>query len=121
MHNCQPDLSPQTLLRLLQSDDMDAAIEAGLMCIRPCAACEREDAGYALLCAPIFEAQQRLSRSWAARERYRARQARLARQTAEREARRSPTTPAEKAKAALPPSAAAILARAKAKAAERHR
>src|SRR5687768_16891807 len=102
-HSCRPDLSPHTLLRLLQSGDMDAAIEAGLMRFQACAACEREDASYASLCAPIVEAQQRLSRSWAARDRYRARQARLARHAAEREARRSPTTPAEKAKAALPP------------------
>jgi Na+-translocating ferredoxin:NAD+ oxidoreductase RnfC subunit len=119
MHSCQPDLSPQTLLRLLQRDDVDAAIEAGLMRFRPCSACEREVAGYTSLCAPIMEAQQRLDRSWAARDRYRARQARLARQAAARDARRTPA-PVEKEKAALPPSAAAILARAKAKAAERH-
>jgi Na+-translocating ferredoxin:NAD+ oxidoreductase RnfC subunit len=120
MHSCRPDLSPQVLLRLLQSGDVDAAIQAGLMQFRPCAVCEREDAGYALLCEPITQAQQQLSRSWAARDRYRARQARLARQASEREARRAPI-PAQKAKAMLPPSAAAILARAKAKAAERHR
>lgn len=119
-HICQPDPSPQTLLRLLQSEDVDAAIDAGLMRFHYCAGCEQEDATYASLCAPILEAQQRLSRAWAARDRYRARGARLARQAAEREARRTPT-PAEKTKTALPPSAAAILARAKTKAAERHR
>jgi len=119
-HSCQREPSAQTLLRLLRRDDIDAAIEAGLMRFRPCAACEQEDTEYASLCSPILEAQQRLSRSWAARDRYRARQARLARQASERQARREPV-PAEKEKAALPPSAAAILARAKAKAAERHR
>ncbi|WP_368564488.1 hypothetical protein [Pseudoxanthomonas sp. UTMC 1351] len=120
MHSCQSGPSPQALLRLLQSDDVDAAIEAGLMRFRPCAACERDVAGYMSLCAPIMEAQQRLSRAWAARDRYRARQARLARVAAERDARRA-SAPAEKEKSALPPSAAAILARAKAKAAERNR
>jgi len=121
MHSCQPDLSPQTLLQLLQSDDVDAAIEAGLMRFRPCAACECEVVGYTSLCAPIMQAQKRLSRSWAARDRYRARQARLARQAAIRDARRAPAPAEKKEKAALPPSAAAILARAKAKAAERNR
>jgi hypothetical protein len=120
VHSCQPEPSAQTLLRLLDSDDVDAAIEAGLMRFLPCAACGREDPQYASLCSPILEAQRRLSRSWAARDRYRARQAWLARQAAERQARRAPV-PAEKEKAALPPSAAAILARAKAKAAERRR
>lgn len=120
MHRCQPELSPRTLLHLLQSDDVDAAIEAGLMQFRPCAACEREVTGYASLCAPILEAQQRLGRAWAARDRYRARLARLARQAAARDARRA-AAPVEKEKTALPPSAAAILARAKAKAAERQR
>jgi Na+-translocating ferredoxin:NAD+ oxidoreductase RnfC subunit len=118
-HRCQSDPSSETLLRLLRSDDMDAAIEAGLMRFRACAACEREDTTYALRCAPILEAQQRLSRAWAARDRYRARQARLAQRAAERDARRASPGPVEQAKSALPPSAAAILARAKAKAAER--
>lgn len=118
-HRCQSGPSTETLLRLLQSDDLDAAIEAGLMRFHACAACEREDPTYASLCAPILEAQQRLSRAWAARDRYRARQARLAQRAAERDARRAPPGPVEQAKTALPPNAAAILARAKAKAAER--
>jgi Na+-translocating ferredoxin:NAD+ oxidoreductase RnfC subunit len=120
MHSCQPELPPQALLRLLHSGDLDAAIEAGLMRFLPCPACQRQDPGYTVLCAPILQAQQRLRRAWAARDRYRARQARLARQAAQREARRTPA-PAGKSNAMLPASAAAILARAKAKAAERQR
>lgn len=120
IHICQPDPSPHILLRLLQSEDVDAAIDAGLMRFHYCAGCAQEDVTYASLCVPILEAQQRLSRAWAARDRYRVRGARLARQATEREARRTPT-PAQQTKAPLPPSAAAILARAKAKAAERHR
>lgn len=120
MHSCQAMPPPQTLLPLLRDGDVDAAIEAGLMRFHPCAACEREDPSYLPLCAPILETQQRLSRAWAARARYRQRTVRLARQAQERQARRAPVR-AEEKQSALPPSAAAILARAKAKAAERHR
>ena len=77
----------------------------------PCPACG------ALLTARLAEAQRKLRDAWAARARYRARNARLAKRGAERDARRSAPT-AEK-KSPLPPAAAAILARAKARAAER--
>ena len=101
------------LLHLLQQDDVDAAIEAGLMRYVPCPAC-----GPALA-AELIETQQKLSIAWAARDRYLARNARLARRAAERDAKRSPALPEKKSP--LPPAAAAILARAKAKAAERGR
>ncbi len=99
------------LLRWLQADDLDAAIEAGLMRFAPCPGCDAD------LTVRLLETQQRLSNAWAARERHRARNARLARRTAERAERR--ITAAPEKKSALPPAAAAILARAKARAAER--
>jgi hypothetical protein len=101
------------LLGLLQNDDVDAAIEAGLMHYVPCTACGLEVA------TKLIDAQQALSRAWSARDRYLARNARLARRLAEREAKRAPVV-AER-KSPLPPAAAAILARAKARAAERGR
>ena len=100
----------------LVADDIDAAIAAGLMAFQPCA-CAGDDA------VPVMQAQQRLRIAWDARERYRQRQVRLARRAAEREARRlkvaEATGATETPRPALPTGAAAILARAKAKAAER--
>lgn len=107
-HDCSHGIH---LLHLLQEDDVDAAIEAGLMRHVPCPDCDPE------LATKLIDAQQALSRAWAARDRYLARTARLARRTAERNAKRAPVI-AER-KSTLPPAAAAILARAKARAAER--
>ena len=96
--------------------DLDAAIETGLMEFQPCAC-----AGDAAVV--VVQAQQRLRAAWAARERYWQRQARLARRAAEREARRLKVSDladnVQAPRPALPTGAAAILARAKAKAAER--
>ena len=128
---CPQSALRERLLALLQEADLDGAIEAGLIDFVPCSApcC----ADVALLRA----AQSQLRMAWAARERYRSRQARLQRRAEERQARRSATlapaspsmadgdivTPAATsplpARPALPASAAAILARAKAKAAGR--
>ena len=106
----------RSLRAYLVADDIDAAIAAGLMAFQPCA-CAGDDALLAM------QAQQRLRIAWDARERYRQRQVRLARRAAEREARRlkvaEVTSATEAARPALPTGAAAILARAKAKAAER--
>ncbi|MFT4256018.1 MAG: hypothetical protein QM599_03545 [Pseudoxanthomonas sp.] len=103
------------LAALLERDDVDAALETGLMDFVPCAGCDPRTA------APILATQQRLSAAWAARERHRAREARLARIAAERAARRAPPPQAQsqRQKTALPPAAALALARAKAKAAQR--
>ena len=100
------------LAEYLQADDVDAAIEGGLMDFVPCPACDR------VLATRLVEAQRKLRSAWAARDRYRVRNARLAKRAAERDAMRAAPTIVEK-KSALPPAAAAILARAKAKAAER--
>ena len=97
--------------QLLQIDDIDSAIEAGLVQYRPCPAC---NTSYGVA---IIAAQQQLAFNWAARDRYLARSARLARIAAERETRRA--APQVEQKTSLPPSVAAVLARAKMKAAER--
>ena len=71
----------------------------------------------------VMQTQQRLRTAWDARERYRQREARLARRAEERDARRLKATEVtdsiQPPRPALPTGAAAILARAKAKAAER--
>lgn len=107
-HDCRHGIR---LLQLLQEDEVDAAIEAGLMRYVPCPVCNPASA------VELIEAQRKLSMAWAARDRYLARNARLARRAAERDAKRSPAIPERKSP--LPPAAAAILARAKARAAER--
>lgn len=99
------------LFQLLQIDDIDSAIEAGLMQYLPCPACDATQS------VALITMQQQLAFNWAARDRYLARNARLARIAAERETRHTALR-AEK-KSSLPPSVAAVLARAKVKAAER--
>jgi hypothetical protein len=105
-HDCQHG---QQLAQLLDADDVDAALEAGLMAFVPCPACATHAA------MKIAETQKRLIQAWAARDRYRAREARLQRIATERAAKRA----AHARKSSLPPIAATILARAKAKAAAR--
>lgn len=106
------------LTRLLADDAIDAALDAGLMGWLPCPG-ECADPAYV---EAITRAQVRLRTAWAARERYRQRAARLARRAAERETRRiaaQPSGPAVPVRPALPAAAAAVLERARAKAAER--
>ena len=101
------------LLALLAKDDLDAALVQGLLDARACPACD------AACNARLIAAREERRFALAARDRHRARGARLARRKAEREATRA-SVPLQAAKApALPPSAADILARALAKAAER--
>jgi len=102
------------LAGLLRDDDIDAAIEAGLMAFTACPECARRD-DHADAYARIAAAQQRLRDAWAARDRHRARSARLQRRAAERTARRAVPAQTDARKPALPPAAAAALARAKAK------
>lgn len=106
----------------LAADDVDRALELGLLDDVTCAAC-----------TPACQAQVRAARdarvrALAARDRYRAREARLQRRQRERdrqrEAPRAPAAAASEtvpAKPALPSAAAAALARARAKAADRHK
>lgn len=72
------------LLALLDAGDLDAALQAGLMDY-PAVAGEPEDAA-------LLAAQSQLRAAWAARERHRARDQRLARLADERQARRTRAT-----------------------------
>src|SRR5690606_34568859 len=104
-HTEAPRARRQRLLALLADGDVDAALQAGLMDY-PADPGDAAD-------APLRQAQLRLREAWAARERYRARQQRLARIAAARDAqRRAQATPAPTpatgtgaapAPAALPP------------------
>ena len=108
MSTPRPD--PLRLLALLRTDDIDGALAAGLMDYTPSTDLP-SDADLLLR-----HAEQRLRSAWAARARYQARAQRLARRDAERQAKRAPP-PSADTKPALPSAAAAILARAKARAA----
>lgn len=101
------------LVAALCEDDADRALELGLLDPSlACAACG--DA-----CRALREtARAQRASALAARERFRARNARLQHRQQERDVRRKPVAVATTAPA-LPPAAAAALARAKAKAAER--
>lgn len=131
MSSCPQQSLRERLSALVRDADLDGAIEAGLIEFAACPAPCCTDA------APLLAAQAQLRNAWAARERYRSRQVRLQARAEQRQARRvaasaTPAPPpaadgvADSAPAtaaitrpALPASAAAILARAKAKAAGR--
>ena len=123
MPHRQPDASaPDTptlehLVALLRADDVDAAIEAGLMDAWPDACADTLDASARDL---LLATRQRLRTAWDARARFDARNARLARRAEERDAGRRAPAPvvagAPAARPALPSGAAALLARAKARA-----
>jgi len=108
---------PVQLLQQVLADELDAALDAGLMAYVPTPGDDLLLPGYPDLPDRLLDAQQRLCRAWAARDRYRQRAVRLARRAAERDARRAPPAPSPELKPALPAAAAAILARARAKAA----
>ena len=91
----------------LREDDLDRAIELGLLDDIACTACS-DACRHALA-----DARDGRRRALAARERFRDRALRLARIQRERDAKRAPA-PAQ----SLPPAAAAALARAKARAAQ---
>lgn len=96
----------------LSRDDLDAAIQYGLLASEPCPGC-------GTACRQrLVQARDERRGALAARDRYRARQARLARRAAERAARPAPpaTAAADAAKPALPAAAADVLARALARA-----
>ena len=100
------------LLAALREDDLDAALSLGLLDAQPCPACASE-------CdTQLTEARDARRFALAARDRHRARAARLARIKAEREAARrpAPAPASQQAAPALPATAADALARALAKA-----
>lgn len=114
---CRADAGAQAhlVLALLAVDDLDRALDAGLLDAIGCDACTPA-------CnARLHAAAEGRRNALAARERHRARTQRLARRKAEREAARSAPTPpqadvAAHATPALPAAAADALARALAKA-----
>ena len=104
------------ILVALAEDDLDLALQRGLLDAEPCPSC-------APACnARLLEARDARRFALAARERHQARAARLARIKAERDAtRRTVAAPTvQQAAPALPTAAADALARALAKAKARH-
>ena len=99
------------IVAVLARDDLDRAIELGLLTATPCEHCDPA------CTTTLLSARNARLRALAARDRYRARNARLQRREAERAARRAPARNADTKIPSLPPAAAAALARAKAKAA----
>ena len=98
------------IVAALVVDDLDGAIEAGLLDDVECSQCAPQ-------CREaLVHARAERQNALAARERFRDRALRLARRQRERDAARAP---AEASKQSLPPAAAAALARAKARAAQR--
>jgi hypothetical protein len=108
---CVADDASHLIVAALTEDDLDAAIELGLLDAAPCNACAADCR------AALTLARDRRLRALAARERFRARNARLQHRADARAAARTPVAAPEIAKPPLPPAAAAALARAKAKAA----
>ena len=101
----------------LSVDDLDRAIEAGLLLSSPCRSCEPG------CTASVLAARDARREALAARERFRTREARLQRIATERASRRAtpsraPASDTAPLRPALPPAAAAALARAKARAAK---
>jgi len=113
---CTAATTVHAIVAALHDGDVDAALDAGLLDATPCPTCHAD-------CSAMIQAARAARQeALAARERFRARQARLARRRQEREARRAAVAPAtneDAARPALPPAAAAALARAKARAAGR--
>ena len=108
------------IARALAHGDLGAALDEGLLEAVPCPGCRAGCAG------ALRRARDARLAAFAARERHRARQARLALRQRERDARRATRAPDSgetasqaKPKLGLPPAAAAALARARARAAGR--
>lgn len=117
MHGDAGSMATHAVIAALADDDLDRAIESGLLAATRCDACAPHCR------ATLLAARAQRSNALAARERYRARMARLQLRVQARAARRgtTPTTSQAETKPPLPSAAAAALARAKAKAAERGR
>lgn len=100
------------LAALITANQIDAAIEAGLLTWHPAPSDEPAHA------EQVLRARNQLEAAWAARDRYRARAVRLRRREVERQARRAPAPVSTDSPPPLPTSVADILARAKARAAQ---
>ena len=117
--NEQRSVVAHAIAAAVAEDDLDRAIELGLLEIAPCEYCD------AACSARVIVARDDRLAALGARERYRARQARLQRRAQERAAARATPAPAAtntaEAASSLPSAAAAALARARARAAERRK
>uniref|UniRef100_UPI0005C294CE hypothetical protein n=1 Tax=Xanthomonas sp. SHU 166 TaxID=1591170 RepID=UPI0005C294CE len=90
MSHAPAPATPLQLLRWILDDDLDAAIDGGLMDYRGTdPEDDRLDPAHPQLRAQVLAAQQRLRDAWDARARYRARSTRLERRTNARQARRA--------------------------------
>lgn len=123
---CPVGLPTAALLAALHVDDVDQALALGLLECTGCGECSRACTAGTPVAETLVAARDERRRALAARERFRARTLRLARRAAERAAKRMPAVHAEVVPVApqttaLPSAAAAALARAKARAAERHK
>ena len=115
LHGDAWSVATHAVIAALADDDFDRAIESGLLDLIRCDQCTPD-------CQSILiTARMQRAKALAARERYRARTARMQLRAHERAARRgtTPTTTQSETKPTLPAAAAAALARAKIKAAER--
>ncbi len=111
---------PDEVLAALRRGDVDAALDAGLMEFAESGRLDRDDVSREER-ELILAASAKLRFAWDARDRFRAREARLLERTRRREARRMPEagagTPATaSATPALPAAAANALAKALARA-----
>lgn len=123
---CPVGLATSALLEALHADDLDRALALGLLDCTGCGACTRACAAGLPVAGVLVAARDERLRALAARERFRARASRLERRAAERAAKRMPAVHSESVavtpqRSTLPTAAAAALARAKARAAERHK
>jgi hypothetical protein len=108
---CTADAPAHRLVAALQADDVDRAIDAGLLETGGCASCTPD------CTARLLTARDARRIALDARERFRARERRLAERAAQRDAARRVKPVA--GTPALPAGAAAVLARALAKAGKR--
>lgn len=106
---CQVASPAHAIRAALAKDDLDGAIALGLLDAAPCDGCDEA------CTATLLVARDERRAALAARERFRARQQRLARRAAEKAASRTPV-PAPSGLPALPKAAADVLARALARA-----
>lgn len=115
---CGPDptrIDPRAIVDALTRDDLDAAMRAGLLDWNGCADCARRAGLAPAQTANLAAVREDRLRALAARERHRARNARLEARAHERAQRRQKASTS-----ALPHAAAAALARARARAANKN-
>ncbi|MCY7355715.1 MAG: hypothetical protein LH470_11700 [Lysobacter sp.] len=113
------DVSLNEIFQAVSADNVDRAIDAGLLCWNGCMACAIADGLNASDVERLIATRDARLSALAARARYRARQQRLQLRNEQRDAKRSVVSRTSTASSSLPSAAAAALARAKAKAATR--